>query len=389
VPDPRGHCNALKHDFIDILVIALCAVTCGADSFTDMELFGRSKEAWLRERLGLSLTHSIPSHDTFRRLFARLDTTAFGLCFRQWTQSLQELTQGQVIALDGKTLRHSFDTASGQGALQVVSAWASENKLSLGQVIVDDKSNEITAIPALLELLDIRDCVITVDALNCQKEIAEQIISQGADYVFALKGNHSLLYDEVRDHFEWTRQRAAVWSKEKLAVGHHLLFTSEATTREYGHGRREERSAWGIEANSSDWPKAVGQWSGLRSIVLVESVRAVQTNDPEHGPQWQVGQTEQRYFLSSLPADASHLLQIVRDHWGIENSLHWVLDVAFREDESRIRKDNAAKNMATLRQLALNLIRNGPAKKGGIKARRLRAGWDNDYLLELICSDKS
>lgn len=362
---------------------------CGADSFTDMELFGRSKEAWLRERLGLSLPHGIPSHDTFQRLFARLDTTAFGRCFRQWTQSLQEMTQGQVIALDGKTLRHSFDTASGQGALQVVSAWANDNKLSLGQVIVDDKSNEITAVPALLAMLDLRGCVITVDALNCQKEIADQVISQGADYVFALKGNHSLLYDEVRDHFEWARERSAVWSEEKLAAGHHLLFASESTTKEYGHGRCEERHAWAIEVTEADWPKAMEQWPGLRSIVLVESIRAVHSDSPEHGPQWQVGQTEQRFFLSSLPADAAQLLQVVRDHWGIENSLHWVLDIAFREDESRIRKDNAAKNMATLRQLALNLIRNGPIKKGGVKARRLRAGWDNDYLLDLLCSDKS
>jgi len=387
--DPRGQCNALKHDLIEILVISLCSTLCGAESFMDMEIFGRSKESWLRERLGLRLTHGIPSHDTFNRLFARLSTEAFGECFRNWTRSLQKLTDGQVIALDGKTLRRAFDSASGRGALQVVSAWASKNRLSLGQVIVDSKSNEITAVPALLKLLDIRGCIITVDALNSQKEIAAQILEQGADYVFALKKNHPLFYDEVVDHFRWARQCKELWSTEKYEAAGHILFSSEAQTKEFGHGRREERRAWAIEITQKDWPKIAERWPGIKSIVLVESVRSIQANDPEHGPQWQANEIEQRYFLSSLPADASSLMHAVRDHWGIENSLHWVLDVAFNEDDSRIRKDNAASNMAILRQLALNLIRNGPTRKGGVKARRRTAGWDNEYLLELLCTDKS
>jgi predicted transposase YbfD/YdcC len=380
LPDPRGHSNARKHELLDILCIALCAMLCGAESFFEMELFGRAKEDWLRQRLGLHLPSGVPSHDTFGRLFARLDPTAFSHCFTAWTQSLHTLTHGQVIALDGKTLRRSFDSATGRGALQVVSAWASANQLCLGQVIVDAKSNEITAIPALLQLLDIRGCVVTVDALNSQKEIAAQIQQGGGDYIMALKENHPLLHTEVQDYFAWARQREGEWSPAKAAAGQHLLFDSTAHSIEYGHGRREERRAWAVTVTSAEWPQAVRQWPGLQSLVLVESARAVHNADVESGPGWQDATHEQRYFLSSLPADAPRLLQAVRDHWGIENSLHWVLDMAFDEDHCRIRKDHAGANVATLRHLALNLLRQGPGKKGGIKARRRQAGWNEDYI---------
>ena len=363
LPDPRVE-RAQRHDLIDILVIALCAVLCGADTFIDMTRFGKAKEGWLRERLDLLLPNGIPSHDTFGRVFARLDPDAFRQCFVAWTQALHTQTQGQIIALDGKMLRHSFDAASGKGAIHMVSAWASGSGLVLGQVKVDDKSNEITALPRLLDMLEISGCIVTADAMGCQKSIVAQVQEQGGDYVLALKDNHARLHKEVQRLFAWGEAEGA----EDLACD---FFES----RDYDHGRQEVRRCFVTEQvhwlDETDEPAL---WAGLRSVAKVEAVRT------------QAGKTtvECRYFLSSLPANARQTLSAVRGHWGIENSLHWVLDMAFGEDSSRIRKDNAPQNLATLRHLALNLLRQERTDKNGVKARRLRAGWDNDFLLQVL-----
>ena len=363
LPDPRA-LSAQRHDLIDILSIALCALICGADTFVDIARFGQAKQGWLQERLGLLLPSGIPSHDTFGRVFACLDPAAFGQCFQSWTQDLHRQTAGQIIALDGKTLRHSFDTASGKGAIHMVSAWASSSRLVLGQVKVDAKSNEITALPLLLEMLDLSGSIVTADAMGCQKAVAAQITQQGGDYVLALKDNHPRLHDEVRRLFAWGEAEGA----KDLACDF-----SESHT--YDHGRQEVRRCWVTEQihwlDETDEPQA---WAGLRSVAKVQSQRTI------------AGKTtvECRYFLSSLPARAKQLLSAVREHWGIENSLHWVLDMAFSEDSSRIRKDNAPQNLAMLRHLVLNLLRQEKTDKNGVKARRLRAGWDNDFLLKVL-----
>lgn len=377
LPDPRRNNGQLRHDLVDVVAIALCAVLCGAEGFIAMEEFGQSKQAWLQERLGLSLIHGIPSHDTFGRLFARLDPIAFEACFTAWTQSLHTVTLGEVIALDGKSLRRSFDTATGQGALHLVSAWASHNRLVLAQQAVESKSNEMTAVPALLERLDIRGCVVTTDALNTQKNIARQIVDQGGDYVLALKANHALLHQEVKEFFGWMSQRRG---------GLVALCDHSAQTQEWQHGRQEVRRCFCLGATKQDWPLARRQWPGLASLVCVETKRRLMATGPEvpSGATAQA-EVEQRFYLSSLGCDAPRLLEAVRGHWGIENSVHWVLDVSFDEDDCRIRKDHAARNMATLRRLALNLLRQDTRHKRGVKTRRHRAGWDNDYLLRILC----
>lgn len=377
LPDPRSDNGQLRHELLDIVTIGLSAVLSGAETFVEMEEFGQAKELWLCTQLGLRLEHGIPSHDTFGRLFARLEPEAFAQSFARWTQSLYERTQGEVLAVDGKTLRRSFDQASGQQALHLVSVWANTNRLVLAQERVDQKSNEITAVPALLGQLDISGCVVTTDALNTQKSLAAQIQQQGGDYMLALKGNHGLLHEEVRDFFEWLGERPG-----GLAAN----CQSSAATRDYRHGRHELRRCYCLGADDLDWPQARRQWPGLQSIICVEAQRREQVCDAEAPASAQTATTvERRFYLSSLPCDAPRALQTVRYHWGIENSEHWVLDVSFDEDHSRIRKDHAAHNMATLRRLALNLLRQDKKHKRGIKTRRHRAGWDENYLLRILC----
>jgi predicted transposase YbfD/YdcC len=336
---------------------------CGAEDFVAMEAFGKAKYDWLARRLDLS--EGIPSHDTFGRVFALLDPHAFTRCFLAWVEAIRTQVSEQVIALDGKTLRHSFDTATGKAAIHMVSAWAQQNRMVLGQVKVDAKSNEITALPTLLHLLDLTGCIVTIDAMGCQKAIAAQIIKQGGDYVLALKDNQPALAADVQALFEHARAH-------RFEERPH----DSAQTLDTDHGRIETRycTVMALASLHDLWQDVEAEWAGLRTLVCIERQRQL-------GGQLS---RETHYYLSSLPADASQHLKVVRAHWGIENQLHWVLDVAFHEDACRVRTDHAPQNLATLRHLVLNLLRQDKAGTGGIKNRRLQAGWDDRYLEKLL-----
>ena len=359
--DPRIDRTKL-HKLLDIVVIAICAVICGADTWVEVESFGRAKQHWLAAFL--ELPNGIPSHDTFGRVFGALDPDQFRTCFLNWITAVSEITQGQVIAIDGKTLRRSHDKILGKGAIVMVSAWATANHLVLGQVKVDDKSNEITAIPELLKALEISGCIITIDAMGCQKEIAAEIVNQEADYVLALKENHGRLYEDVKllfDDLEESSFRAYKYDNHR--------------TVNKGHGRIEVRRCWTIsDPELLRYLRGATEWEKLQSVVKVQAERRVD----------QDRSVEDRYYLSSLAGDAEKTLAATRTHWRIENSLHWVLDIAFREDESRIRKEHGAQNFAILRHIAINLLKQDKTAKMGVKAKRLRAGWDEVYLLKVL-----
>ena len=355
IPDPRIDRRKL-HKLQDIFFITLCAVICGADDWVSIEQFGEAKEAWLTEVL--KLENGIPSHDTFGNVFAAINTEQFSECFSRWAADIADLGEGEIIAIDGKCLRRSLDKASGKAAIHMVSAWATQNQLVLGQQKVDDKSNEITAIPKLLMQLNIAGAVVTMDAMGCQTKVAEQIVNQGADYLLSLKGNQGNLHQDVKLFFESENTRPA--------VGHESY--------DGGHGRIETRT---VRACADiDWLKERHpQWVDLKSIVAVTAQREERDKTTQ----------ETRYFISSMDAsDPKRLGQIVRAHWGIENNLHWVLDYAFDEDAQRARAGHSAANMTVIRHIALNLVKSEKTAKVGVKNTRLKAGWDEDYLLKIV-----
>lgn len=361
IKDPRID-RTKRHRLLDILIIAICGVICGADSWVDIELFGKTKIEWLKTFL--KLPNGIPSHDTFGRVFAALNPQEFESSFVEWVQAINQLTQGQVIAVDGKQLRGSHDRGVGQNAIYMVSAWATENQLVLGQRKVDDKSNEITAIPKLLKLLEVKGCIVMVDAIGTQTKIAKTIIDQGGEYILAVKENQGHLYEDIHDLFADNQQ-----------FGYAEIPHSYAKVANKNHGRIEIRQCWTISdreylANIRD----LKRWEGIQTLVMILSERRI-------GDESEV---QDRYFISSLESNAEKILRAKRSYWGIENRLHWVLDIAFNEDRSRVRKDNAPQNFAILRNMALNLLKQEKTAKGGIKAKRLQCGWNVDFLLKVL-----
>lgn len=367
IADPRVD-RTKAHELIDILVIAICALLCAAESFNDMEDFGKAKQDWFKTFL--KLRNGIPSHDTFNRVFAALDPKQFLDCFLRWTQSLRQAVAQEIVALDGKALRRALNRKG--TPKYVVSAWAESNNLVLGQWKVDEKSNEITAVPQLLRVLELAGCIVTVDAMGCQKKIAKEIIEADADYVLALKGNQETVHQEVKSFLD-----AAL--EEKKARPSQAVSRSRAGSRlqafetvEKDHGRIETRRYY--QSDELDWFADREQWEGLKTVGMVEAIREVDG---------QVS-TERRYYLASLKLQVQTFARAVRGHWGVENKLHWVLDVCFREDQSRARAGYAAENLATLRRLALNLLKREKTKKRGIRGKQLNASWDHAYLLRLL-----
>jgi predicted transposase YbfD/YdcC len=356
--DPRD-ARRRRHKLIDMVVIAIAAVICGANDWVAVAAFGRAKEGWFRQFL--ELPNGIPAHDTFGRVFALLAPQTFEQCFRAWVAAIRQVLPGEIVAIDGKTLRRSHDRAAGLAPLHLVSAWATANRVVLGQVATEAKSNEITAIPRLLELLLLQGCIVTIDAMGCQTKIAEQIIAQGGDYVLALKGNQGTLAAEVEEAF------IDADARDYAGAASEVLETVER-----GHGRIETRR-YRTLGDLSGVPRSA-VWKGLNMLGMVES-RCERDGKVS---------TECRFYIGSIGTDAACFARAARGHWGIENDLHWSLDVAFREDDSRLRDPQARENFAVLRHIALTRLKNDSATKLGIKNKRLKAGWDERYLEELL-----
>jgi len=360
VEDPR--CSGkVEHRLVEVLVIAVCAVIACAESWDDIALYGRSKLAWLRTFL--DLPNGIPSHDTFRRVFMLIDPDAFETGFTAWVGSLADRFEREVVAIDGKTIRRSFDHGREQSALHVVSAWASEQGLVLGQRCVDGKSNEITAVPELLDQLALENSIVTLDAMGCQTAIAEKILARGGDYLLTLKGNHKLAHAAVVEHFD------------ERCFRHGAASHADCDAFDDTHGRLVRRRVFAsTDAAALD---ALSGWPGLRTVLAVESIRSVNSAPTKV-------ESEIRYFLSSCPDDPAVLGKAIRSHWAVENALHWVLDVTFREDDSRVRDRTAARNLALLRKIALNIVGRDKTTKVSVRARRKKAAWNNAYMLKLL-----
>ena len=367
VADPRVN-RTKAHKLIDILAIAICSLLCGGETFNDMEIFGQARLPWLQTFL--ELPNGIPSHDTFNRVLAAVDPKHFMECFARWTQSLRTAISEEIVAIDGKALRRAGN--KGQPIKYIVNAWAHENGLVLGQLKVADKSNEITAVPELLRALELAGCIVTLDAMGCQKRIAKEIVEADADYILALKGNQGAGYEEVKSYLDDAIARQAAQQMVATAGERREPELDYCQTVEKDHGRLEIRRYW--HSDRVSWFADRSNWEKLTSIGMVESVREVEG---------QVA-TERRYYLSSLPRGVNRFARGVRAHWGVENPLHWVLDVCFGEDQSRARTGHAAENMAALRRLALNILRQDKTAKGGIKAKQKKAGWDLAYLRQLL-----
>ncbi len=367
VSDPRMN-RTKDHDLIDILIISVCTLLCGGETFNDMEDFGYAKEEWFRTFL--ALRNGIPTHDTFNRVFAALDPKEFLGAFLEWTQSLRQAVPQEIVALDGKALRRALN--KGESMKYIVSAWAEGNGLVLGQLKVEEKSNEITAVPQLLRVLELSGCIVTVDAMGCQKTIAREIVESDADYVLALKGNQETVHEEVKTFIDATLKEVETPRPRGAKLSRAAANLVTCTTVEKDHGRLETRRYY--QSAELGWFADLGKWEKLTSVGMVESVRQ------EDGKET----IERRYFLSSLPLGVETFAKAVRGHWGVENKLHWVLDVQFREDQSRARAGYAAENLATLRRLALNLLKKETTKKRGIRGKQLNAGWDHSYLLRLL-----
>ena len=363
ITDPRV-VGRSDHKLLDIIVIAICAVICGAEGWTDVEQFGEVKEKWLRQYL--ELPNGIPSHDTFGRVFGQIEAEEFQQSFVNWEQAVFEVTEGQVIAMDGKTLRRSYDRWIGKEAIHMVNAWATTNGIALGQLKVEGKTNEITAIPELLRLLEVRGCIVTIDAMGCQKEIAEQIVEQDAAYVLQVKDNHKYLRQDLEDWFVHAQQ-----------IDFEGMQSDYARTVDKGHGRIEVRECWTIDDPAAfEYIREHADWKDLTTLIMVRRQRRIGSETTE----------QTAYYISNLESDARQILACTRDHWSIENSLHWVLDVTFGEDDARIRTGHGAQNFAVLRQIALNLLKQEDAIDRSIRAKRMRAALDEDYLLQVLCS---
>ena len=357
IKDPRSEKNK-RYRLDEVLLLCVCAVVSGAEGWEAIEEFGGAKLEWLRKFLPYD--NGIPTDDCIAWVLARLSPHALQECFVAWTRSVAQLTGGEVVAIDGKTLRRSYDRRRGRAALHMVSAWASAQRLSLGQVATEEKSNEITAIPKLLDLLEIKGCIVTLDAMGCQRAIAEQIVAQGADYVLAVKDNQPQLHEAIQDYFETAE--AAQFERVPMRY-------FEET--DAGHGRREVRRHWLVE-DLSTLPEP-DEWSGLRSIGMVQSER----HDGDKVTR------ERRYYITTLAGDAKAFAHAARAHWGIENPLHWVLDVTFREDDSRIRRGHAPANFNTLRQFALNLLKRYRTDMS-VKKKRYVAALNDDFRAKAV-----
>ena len=364
IPDPRiERCRA--HRLIDILMIAVCGAICGADNWVAIAEFGRAKADWLKTFL--ALPNGIPSHDTFGRVFARLSPWHFQDCFTAWVQSLtpQLAAQGELVPLDGKTLRRSYDSGSGQAAIHMVHAWAVNNRLVLGQFHCEEALEEIAIIPELLRVLDLKGCLVTTDALGCHTSTAEQVVEQQADYVLAVKANQPKLHAHLQQLFD--RSDATLHADPTVDYW---------STQDQNHGRCETRHYWTTDQIEDFADHA--RWPGLGLFGMVEATR----HQGDHVS------VERRYYISTLDNNAQRLGQAVRGHWAIENSLHWILDVVFNEDQSRIRRGHGPENMAVLRHIALNLLQQDKTTKAGMQTKRLKAGWDNKYLANLLANGK-
>lgn len=363
IEDPRS-AHLTQHKLIDILVIAICATICGADGWEQIATCGRAKQEWFKQFL--ELPHGIPSPDTFARVFQLIKPTVFQQVFMDWVSAAVDRCGGEVVNIDGKQLRGTRQKkkyqSDGQEGLSMVSAWAARNRVVLGQVKTSEKSNEITAIPKLLELLELTGCIVTIDAMGRQTKIVEQIVEKEADYVLSLKGNQGTLHQAIEEYFEWAT------SENFKDIEYDFCQSLEK-----GHGRIEERICYVTE--DIEWLEQKAEWVGLKSIIMVESRREVMGMEPS---------VERRYFISSLEANAHQAIKAVRGHWKVENQLHWCLDVGFREDACRIRAGHSAENLAVLRHIALNLLKQERSCKLGIASKRMQAGWDNRYLSKVL-----